>query len=527
VGAAGIYYAFFSCIFLFLAGAAASWNLRKRGPIVSALWCIALICVSIGINLLPTFLYRLDHKRNSEAVERNAMQVDLYGLKISQLLLPITDHRLSAFAKLKEKYNKAFLPVPNETNQGGLGLVGSAGFLFLIMGLFLRRHGTVGISVGQCLAFLNVAAVLLATVGGFGPLFGFLVTPLIRGYNRISVFIAFFSFFGLALILQWTWIYLSSLKWGGTLRWALPASVLFIGLFDQTSQSFIPHYSRLANEYRQDAEFIHRVEVAGQGGGMVYQLPYMPFPESWPINEILHYEPARPYLHSRSLRWSYGAMKGREADLWQRRLREMPLESLLKSLTVHGFAGVWVDRAGYGDHGHNIESELLSLLCVKPLESENERYGYYDLAVFSREFRDQYSDDGWKVLEQKLLNPIMVDWHKGFYTPECITAENIWRWCMRRGEINILNASNESRTITLQMTCGTLNREPSRLEIESDLFSADLQIDETGRQYEKTLTVPPGKHTVRLFCDGPPVVAANDYRDMVFRIINFTCREED
>jgi hypothetical protein len=113
------------------------------------------------------------------------------------------------------------------------------------------------------------------------------------------------------------------------------------------------------------------------------------------------------------------------------------------------------------------------------------------LAVFSREFRDQYSDDGWKVLEQKLLNPIMVDWHKGFYTPECITAENIWRWCMRRGEINILNASNESRTITLQMTCGTLNREPSRLEIESDLFSADLQIDETGRQYEKTLASIP------------------------------------
>src|SRR5258708_27662424 len=101
VGAAGIYYAFFSCIFLFLAGLAASWNLRKRGPIVSALCCIALICVSVGINLLPTFLYRLDHKRNSEAVERNAKQVDLYGLKISQLLLPITDHRFPAFSQFK------------------------------------------------------------------------------------------------------------------------------------------------------------------------------------------------------------------------------------------------------------------------------------------------------------------------------------------------------------------------------------------------------------------------------------------
>jgi hypothetical protein len=220
-------------------------------------------------------------------------------------------------------------------------------------------------------------------------------------------------------------------------------------------------------------------------------------------------------------------MKGREADLWQRRLREMPLESLLKTLTVHGFAGVWVDRAGYGDHGHNIESELLSLLSVKPLESENERYTYFDLAVFSRKLRDQYSDSDWDALEQKLLNPVMVDWHKGFYTPECVTAENIWRWCMRRGEINLLNSSNESRTITLQMTCGTLNREASRLEIESDLFTADLQIDETGRLFEKTLTVPPGKHTVRLFCDGPPGVAANDCRDMVFRIINFTCREKD
>ncbi|MFL5240987.1 MAG: hypothetical protein ACJ8FY_02675 [Gemmataceae bacterium] len=527
VGAAGVYYSFFSCFFLFLAGAAAAWNRRKRAPVLSAFCCIAIICVSVGISLAPSILYRLDHKRNSEAVERSAKQVDLYGLKISQLLLPITDHRLPALAELKERYNKTFLPKLNETDRGSLGLIGSAGFLLLIINLFLRKQGTAGFSVWQCLAFLNVAAVLLATVGGFGSLFGFLLTPLIRGYNRISVFIAFFSFFGIALTLDGIWIYLSSRKWGVRARWALPTSILFVGLFDQTSQAFIPDYSLLASEYRQDAEFVQRVEATASAGARVYQLPYMAFPESWPIYEILHYEPARPYLHSQSLRWSYGAMKGREADLWQRRLREMPLETQLKTLTVHGFAGVWVDRAGYADHGQSLETVLRSLLAARPLESENERYAYFDLAVYAKNLRGQNSDAEWELLKKRLLNPVLIDWHKGFYTPECFSAENVWRWCMRRGEVNIVNSSDESRTVTLQMTCDTPRREPSRLEIDGDLFSTNLEIDEKGTLLEKTLVVPPGKHTIRLFCDAPAAVSPNDNRDLVFRIINFTWREKE
>ena len=49
------------------------------------------------------------------------------------------------------------------------------------------------------LVTLNLAALLLATTGGLGAVFGFAVSPLIRCYNRMSIFIAFFALAAVAL----------------------------------------------------------------------------------------------------------------------------------------------------------------------------------------------------------------------------------------------------------------------------------------------------------------------------------------
>lgn len=40
---------------------------------------------------------------------------------------------------------------------------------------------------------VNLFAFLLGTVGGFGAVFSFVIRPQLRGLNRISVYIAFFS----------------------------------------------------------------------------------------------------------------------------------------------------------------------------------------------------------------------------------------------------------------------------------------------------------------------------------------------
>jgi len=45
------------------------------------------------------------------------------------------------------------------------------------------------------LASLALFAVLLGTLGGVGSLIGHLVTPQVRAYNRISIYIAFLMFY--------------------------------------------------------------------------------------------------------------------------------------------------------------------------------------------------------------------------------------------------------------------------------------------------------------------------------------------
>src|SRR4051794_12448003 len=75
----------------------------------------------------------------------------------------------------------------------------SLGFLLLLGRQFLRRApGRPGLRDG--LPLLNAATGLLALPGGFGTVFSALANPTLRGYNRLSIFLAGFALFGLALL---------------------------------------------------------------------------------------------------------------------------------------------------------------------------------------------------------------------------------------------------------------------------------------------------------------------------------------
>src|SRR5205814_2292803 len=112
-----------------------------------------------------------------------------------------------------------------------------------------------------------------------GSLFGLLVSPQIRAYNRISIFIAFFSFFAVALLLD----KLGRKCEGSTRRrlgfQALLAVLLALGIADQTTWLLVPQYTPLKTAYQQEKEYVRRVEASVPSGAMIFQLPYTAFPE--------------------------------------------------------------------------------------------------------------------------------------------------------------------------------------------------------------------------------------------------------
>src|SRR5205823_1637784 len=135
----------------------------------------------------------------------------------------------------------------NENRDSVLGLVGVTGFVILLARLLMARSS---MSLLGGLAALNVAALVLGASGGLGGLFNFLVFPQIRCYNRVCVFIAFWCLLAVGLLLD---------RWAGPSRrvWLAAAGLLFLGLWDVTSQRQAPHHSELQRKHQCWSAFVH------------------------------------------------------------------------------------------------------------------------------------------------------------------------------------------------------------------------------------------------------------------------------
>jgi phosphoglycerol transferase len=376
---AGVYYAFFACYLLLVAGLASVFDRRQGRGLIVASTLVAVTTAGVAVNLAPTLIYQHEHGVNGESAARLPDEAEVYGLKIGHLLLTINQHVVGRLNPSRQRYD--LMPLSVGEKQGAtLGAVGSAGFLFLIALLLCRTRARQG-EIVPGLAALNIAAVLLSTIGGFGSLFALFVSPSIRCYNRISIFIALFALMAVAILAD------RALAWwrdrGGRLgqfQLALAGLAIF-GLIDEIGRGHTPDYAAIKAQFDSDREFAQRIEDQLPPESMVYQFPYFPFPESPPLNQLGDYELLRPYLHSRALRFSYGAMRGRATDHWQSELAGAPLREQVAQLIERGFRGIAIDRAGYADHAAEVERELGELLNRAPQTSGDQRLAFFALPV--------------------------------------------------------------------------------------------------------------------------------------------------
>ncbi len=378
----GVYYAFFAAFFFLVAGVKVLLTKKNRPYWGLPFLFFFTICFTSLASLSPSLVYQYNHGRNPIFSRRPPQETESLGLKITQLLSPVDQHRVPWLASWKLDYNRT-APLINENRSATLGFLGSIGFLGLLLGLFFHPPGEQYKEVFRNLSLLNIAAVLWATVGGFGSLFAYTLFPQFRGINRISVFIAFFALFFLVLLLETLARRLPQKK-GSTFLFSIAASLLtFFGIWDQTTPSFIPPYSYIQKEYSSDARFFAAVESLMPNQAMVFQLPQMLFPETPAVHKIYMYQHIRGYLHSKQLRWSYGTIWGREGAQWQKWVAMKPLPEFLEILRRVGFQGLYIDTYGYPDGGNKIIETLKVLLRTHPLESDNQRMAFFDLAHFS------------------------------------------------------------------------------------------------------------------------------------------------
>ncbi len=525
VGSGGVYYAFFAAFLLLVAGVFAALCQRSLHQLLISGVFVIVLFVALVVNLSPTLIYIYQQGNNSEVARRLPEEAEIFGMKVAQLLLPITGHRVSWLANVKDAYNlRTLSPLINENDFASLGVIGGFGFLSLIGWLIFGRPQLGNPQLFRCLGVLNISAVLLGTMGGFGSLFAITVSPMVRAYNRVSVYIAFFSLFAVLLLLEHLaqrWVRSQT---GRCVFYGLLGIVLVIGILDETTPRFVPGYNRLKVEYRSDADLVGRVEASVPENAMIFQLPYVSFPEGPSHHRLGGYDLLRGYLHSKNLRWSYGAMKGREGDVWQRQVVAKPINELVETLTFAGFSGIYVDRYGYADEGAQLEDKLSSVLEAKPIVSVDRRLAFFDLAKFARKVREQYTLDGWEFKRDTVLHPLLPMWMAGFSDLESTPDDN-WRWSSWKGELHIHNPSQRAKKVVLEMSLATGYEEFSRLWIVSPWFSDELRINSAGQFFSKRVTIEPGRHVIRFVSDARRVKASGDPRVLVFRVSGFRLKE--
>lgn len=367
-----------------------SWSAVLTGATVAG----AILTLSL-VSLTPTLAYRYQHGANpAEVGKRQAFESEFYSLRLTQLLLPLQGHRFAPFSRARAAYDSwtKSTGVPNtEAALATLGTLGGLGFVGLLgTVLVAAAGGRIRPSpLARSAGLATLLCFLIATMGGFSSLVAF-AFPELRAWNRLSIFIAFFSLLAIGLALNHLRHRLARGGLAATAFGGLLAALLALGFLDQTYPSVVPPYGQITTQWTSDQSFVRAIEAELPAGDAVFELPYADFPEGHTPGSTGGYDLVRPYLHSRTLRWSFGAMRGRPSD-WPSRLTGEPLAKVVSAVSAVGFSGVYLDRRGYDDNGAKVVRELKRSLGALPIESRDRRFVFFSLRAYNRSYRANHS----------------------------------------------------------------------------------------------------------------------------------------
>lgn len=529
VGGATLYYVVFTVL---LVGSAALVRGVAGGSPKQALPGLA-ICVALGVLLIldisPGLIYQHQNGPNPAAATRLAYESEIYSGSLIQTVLPIPGHRIGAFARLQSRFQATTLTHGEVGVQ--IGIVLSLSLLCLLVTLMARAvAGRPPVTPRARLAGAAGAGLLIAflfaTFGGLGSLMATLVSPQIRGWNRLTPFIAFFALIGLVLALEVVMARLRArddargARSGRAIPVLIAVLVGVVALWDQTSSYYVPPYKLLAANWRSDARFVNTMEHTLPKDAMVLQLPLHVFPESPGEGFMLDYDLFKGYVHSTDLRWSYGAMKGRPED-WTTPARDKPLPDVLRAAVAAGFVGVYVDRHGYSDYGKAIEAQLQKVLGVSApaLVSEDGRLSYFDASKLAAAEKAELTPAQRTDLGDSVVHPVATTYEGGLGASET-DGKTHWNWLGATGDVALDNPVDEPRAMRLTTTAASGATSVLRITVPGRPAEV-VRFSRERTKVDIRFTAPPGKSKISFAVDGPDL-SASDPRDLRAQLFKLT-----
>jgi phosphoglycerol transferase len=300
----------------------------------------------IVIFLASTFLFvgifsgAFNFSSNS-LFKRFPFESEIYAGRFSTLFLPSSFSGIQFLSDLRVSFNSGISD--NFEGSSELSLISViANWIVLVLIVYsIFNTSKLNIAV-KYLVFLWLIFVLLYINGGFSLLFSTFIIPEIRAWGRFAAPIFILS----TLIL---FSVISQLKFNKNNQLKIKLislSMIIIFLADLNFNNLRVDTIRGRNIVNDLQPIVAEVESKLSEGCAIYQYPFVPYPENPPVEKMTDYDHFLPYLFSRSVLFSYGAMKGN--DLKNRQLLEdlqfntndfLKLESL-------GFCAIEIDNFG-------------------------------------------------------------------------------------------------------------------------------------------------------------------------------------
>ena len=196
----GPYYFVFTMMLIAIAAVFHALNGGRWRPIVSAALIVAVGVIAFAVNVSPSLLNDLRHGQNVAVVHRSPFQTEVYGLKIFQLFVPREGHRIDVLRRASDRTlgNEAFFQSESGQQLGVLGALALVA-IFIVVGRRLTGRRTRGSTddghelLVSRLGLFTLACLLIGASGGISFLISAAGLREIRAWNRISIFIAFFT----------------------------------------------------------------------------------------------------------------------------------------------------------------------------------------------------------------------------------------------------------------------------------------------------------------------------------------------
>ena len=418
VASANSYYALWTVLFIAFVGLARfirdrNWR-RFIGAVVAGGWTVVVIVV----NMAPDLIYSAIHGANPAAVARYPIETEANSLKLIQLILPQWGHRSAPLAELRAFYDSVY---PYSTESPALGLVAAVGFVAALaialyaVFVFGVRRNVVSLLMRNLgvLSALTLAAFLLSTFGGLSSIIS-LFTSDLRGWNRMVIAIAMFALALTGLLIDATvrrltrritrrrFLQLTSI--------AVASLVLLVGYWDQTTPVRVPDYVGVRATFEQDANMVAAIEQAVAPDSMILQLPFREYPESGSDKGVSDTDQLRPYLHSDTLRWSGGGIKGRPASMWVGIAeKDLTTPALMYAAAAAGFGGVLFDRMSYElGEVDQIETDIVGILGEPVYRSADGRYAFFTTNAAKSVLDAQVPANVTARIGEALVNPVLA-----------------------------------------------------------------------------------------------------------------------